>query len=111
MDGRVSWQARPVVSRVADDARDGAELQPIRQKLTSRVTWGPVPGAVSIGVVASVNLLKLCATHVRVGRSMYMLLAVSWEEGSWLSTGSQRSHDPPKVKYYSLTAFLVMRLC
>lgn len=100
-----------MVSRVADDARDGAELQPIRQKLTSRVTWGPVPGAVSIGVVASVNLLKLWATHVRVGGSMCTLLAVSWEEGSWLSTGSQRSHDPPKVKYYSLTAFLAMRLC
>lgn len=42
---------------------------------------------------------------------MRVLLAFSWEEGPWLSTDSQRNHDPPKVKYSRLTEFLVIGLC
>ena len=84
-----------MASCVDSNAGDGAELQQVKQKL---------PGALYLGhihkCVASVSLLKSCAKCVLVGRCMCMLLSLSWEEGSWLSTDSQRSHDLPEVKYY-----------
>lgn len=84
-----------MASWVDDNARDGAELQQVKQKLPGLWTWGT-----SLSVAASVSLLKSCAKCVWGGRCLCMLLPLSWEEGSWLSTDLQRSHDPSEVKYY-----------
>lgn len=114
-DSKTSWETTlpSMVYCVDNDARDVTELQQIRQNMTSYVTlyqrlctWHTF-----IGMVAFVRLLKLCAKCMLVCGCMHMLITLSREEGPWLSTDSQRSHDPLNVKSYLLTVFLAMGLC